>query len=83
MVGVRVVFYNLVVGLGSVIFGLLLFIAPAFGKPEISRIFSIYGMGVFLVGFGCVILMQALPVVSAKHVRNLIRKLKAEVKTSE
>lgn len=76
-------FYNLVIGVGSSLLGFILFIIPAFGKPDIPQILSIYGLAAFLVGFGWVMLMQLLPVISARHVEKLIGKLKAEVKTSE
>mgnify|MGYP001165984246 CR=1 FL=1 len=74
--------YNLIVSVGSALLGLLLWVIPAFSKLSASNILSMYLTGTFLFGFGLIMFLQFLPVISAKYLKNLILKLEAEVKTS-
>jgi hypothetical protein len=67
--------YNLVLGLLSVIAGMVLLILPAFTFDITStKIFSIYGVAVFLVCFGGLMLIDSLPIISAKYVQKMLKK---------
>jgi hypothetical protein len=68
--------YNLVLGLLSVIAGMVLLILPAFTFDITStKIFSIYGVAVFLVCFGGLMLIDSLPIISAKYVQKMLKKI--------
>lgn len=67
--------YNLVLGLLSVIASMILLILPAFTSDITStKIFSIYGVAVFLVCFGGLMLIDSLPIISAKYVQKMLKK---------
>jgi hypothetical protein len=71
--------YNLVFGLLSVIAGMVLLILPAFTSDITgTKIFSIYGVAIFLVCFGGLMLIDSLPVISARYVQKILNKIHNE-----
>jgi len=68
--------YNIVFGFLMVVAALVFFMIPAFtANITAIKILSLYGLGVFIVLLGSVMLIQALPVISAKYVRESLKKL--------
>lgn len=67
--------YSFVVGISSVAIGIILFVLPAFSSINFMQLLSVYGIGILLIAFGVLMLIQSLPVVSAKYVKNELEKL--------
>lgn len=68
-------FYNLISGFLMMVGAVFLFIAPAFTSVlTLVKVFSFYGLAVFMVIMAALMLYQSLPVLSAKYVRDHLEK---------